>query len=323
MATSLCPGCGEHAINLITMQCTRCGDSYAGMSTAEMSALREMFKAAEQPLRNELLFFVSSNPEEYASGCTCGVAKRRATGQADPKAEHSKKCPAGKHGARFIEHLYYRRNAINARKLDAAGFTREWADKLGTLDEQQAERFVELAIGDVRTRCPECDAPMVPDGEHVVCEPCGVRLIADVTDAAPLGGDPVEVWHCRACDHCYTLRRIELLPTAIVLAGDDHIPIRCFGCGERLEQWSVFRPLSRSVDAKFNFTDGPTPAGPGFTDEDVAFVAGLREKLNRSIDERDDPGVLDEYMRGRFGDPERVSGPDDERARIEDDGEKN
>lgn len=367
MASSLCPGCGEHGLNYITRTCEKCGDRYGDTSKADLMLLQELHKALG-PLRDALALMVAEHFEEYPNGCTCkdGDTKPR------PATGHHDTCPASKNAVRYLEHLFRRkqereaqvrieqrtreqaeaiRKAIRgddveanptpeqleawSKKLDAAGFTSEWADQFGRITTpEQAARFVHYALGgkpeDLRQRCPECNGPMAPDGDaHVVCKPCGVRLVYDVSDAEVPGTRDIEVWHCPTCDQCYTFRRLDIAPRAVVLAGDGAPPTSCFACGGKLRQWSCYRPFV------------PTPAFTGDNiegaiktsmrgleaDEHAELTMDMvreaaaamprdprgpfphlaeaeRDLLGPAAREPDkaDPELLAEYMEGRFGD---------------------
>lgn len=215
MATSddsLCPGCMKPMLNLITGKCEGCGDDFGGLALELVRGLRGLAKKAG-PLRDQLTIAVAVNLARYPSGCTCGGPK------ADPPRPHANDCPAGNHGQRYLEHLV------------------EPAE-----DQKPADALTE---GDVRTRCPECGRALTPAGNNrVECKPCGVSLVKDTTAAIDFAAElrPLEVWHCPACNTCFAFRQIPIA-NAVVLAGDDQVPIRCFGCGGQLEQWSVMRPL--------------------------------------------------------------------------------
>jgi hypothetical protein len=410
MVSSLCPGCGEHAINLITQRCEKCGDKWSGVW--EHLKILQKLHAEMGPLRDALTIMVAENFVEYPRGCTCTE-----TDTTPPGEKHTETCPASKYGERYIEHIYRKQQEREAQaqaeenieahaealrrakpytdddvkfvaelreklhggtdvegevvtltpeqlqamgeKLDAAGFTKEWADNLGKLNPEQQQRFIDYAIEksvlldhvDIRQLCPECGKAMQPDGVHVVCEPCGVRLIADVTDAVAPGEGEVEVWHCPICDQCYTFRRLDLFPDAIVLAGDPVAPTDCFDCGAKLMQWACYRPFSahqafklagRALDgsllprmdgeAKRRFAADPDE--PDLTMDKVRdavkamprdprgpfphLAEAERDLLGPAADpDQTDPELIDEHLRGRFGskgDPEHVSGPEDARV---------
>ena len=206
MVSSLCPGCGSHAVNLITYICYECGDRWAGVWD-HIELLRGMFEEVG-PLRDALLIMVVENQREYPTGCVCG------------NEIHGSTCPASKDGERYLEHLYRR----PAQK-----------------DEEATKDNID---SDVRTHCPECGMQMRLDGGYSVCDPCGVRLVTDVSDASPPGSTDIEVWHCPKCDQCYTFKRLDLFPDAVVLAGDSVAPTTCYRCNGKLEQWACYRPLS-------------------------------------------------------------------------------
>jgi hypothetical protein len=267
----------KHMLNLITGTCEECGDEYDGMNREIVRGLRSLAKKSG-PLRDQLTIAVALDSVKYPSGCTCGRPRL------DPPKPHAVECPAGKRGERYLEHLV-ESSAAPAKPpapkpadafTDAdVAFVAGLRSKLGYGDE------------DVRTECPECGKPLTPAGENrVECVPCGVSLIADVSSAIDFQNEkqPLEVWHCPACDECFAFRQIPIL-NATVLAGDDQVPIACFACGEPLEQWIVTKPF----DPKHG--------------EDVTNL--LMNKATAAAVLRDpddtDPELVDEYMRGRFG----------------------
>jgi hypothetical protein len=72
-----------------------------------------------------------------------------------------------------------------------------------------------------------------------------MSLVKDTTSAIDFASElqPLEVWHCPACNECFTFRQIPIAH-ATVLAGDDKVPVACFNCNGPLEQWSVIRPFT-------------------------------------------------------------------------------
>lgn len=396
MISSLCPGCGEHAINYVTRICEKCGDKWGGV-WAHLKLLQAM--AEERgPLRDALLLTVAEDIATYKTGCTCGENDTTPPGE-----KHKETCPASKYGERYLEHLYRlpkEREAVQKadeymdqqtaairravpfteedvrfvaelraklrgseeeevmlspeeiahldKKLDAAGFTSEWANGLGKLTPEQQERFIDYAIDksilldhvDIRRMCPECGKAMkdADDSDlHVVCEPCGVRLIKDVTDAVAPGEGEVEVWHCPICDNCYTFRRLDLFPDAVVLAGDPVAPTTCFDCGAKLMQWACYRPFSASQAFKLAGRALDGSLLPRMDGEAKRRFAGDPDEPEVPRDDPfyTSPEVRDEYLRGRFGskeihaptkvergptgEPEHVSGPEDARITFGDD----
>lgn len=333
MPSSLCPGCGEHEINLVTKVCGACGDTYEGVGNDTMQLLRSMLKEMG-PLRDALVLMVAEQISDYPKGCICKDGEREKR-----IGVHRDDCPASKHGDRYVEHLYRRRQEREAlqraeahmadqerllekafsdddvefvadlkgklegaglaersleddidahralleedepvltreemsAKLDETGFTSAFVEAQGKFTPKQAERFLDFALDkgtkiediDIRTGCPECGHLMDDDGElHVICRPCGVRLIKDVTDAEPPGTHDVEVWYCDKCDQCYTFRSVKLFPTAVIMAGDDTPPTTCFACNGPLEQWTTYRPLSRDKMLKLMGHDPDREHGP-------------------------------------------------------------
>jgi hypothetical protein len=287
MPSSLCPGCGEHAINLITSTCEKCRDNFQGIDPTELALLRELHGAVG-PLRDALTIMVAENFQDYPRACTCDRKLN------DP---HATDCPAGKNARRYLVHLVQPRQEREAQQrieeqadqqaeairralkdnptaleeFEAAGLTKEWA-----------ESFFASQNPDERTICPECARPMEPDGDkHVVCGPCGLRLVKDVSDAVPPGGRDVEVWHCTACDQCFTFQRLDMLPQAVVLSGDEIPPTSCLACGGKLEQWACYRPFpaeaAMAIMGKRKPEEHqPIPKAP----EQVARVNEIAERFN-------------------------------------------
>lgn len=378
MVSSLCPGCGEHAIGLIDHTCQKCGDKWGGV-WPQIKLLQAMFKEMG-PLRDALAIMVAERIADYPKACTCGDSDTTPPGEA-----HKETCPASKYGERYLEHLYRlpkEREALKkaeeymdqqteairravpftkedvkfvaelreklhgkpdvegevvnltpdqvdamSEKLDAAGFTSEWANQLGHLTPEQQERFIDYAIDksvlldhvDIRTMCPEC-GKFMEDAEdsdlHVVCKPCGVRLIKDVTDAVQPGESEVEVWHCPICDNCYTFRRLDLFPDAVVLAGDPIPPTTCFDCGSKLMQWACYRPFSASQAFKLAGRALDGSLLPGMDKLEKRLFAGDPDEPDYDEDQPTSPAPLSEAGAAvpSAGDPEHVSGP--EKARI-------
>jgi len=263
MPSSLCPACGDHAINLIDHKCGSCGNSFDGIPRSEMELLRAMLSEMG-PLRDALTIEVAQNVSEYATGCVCGEGNK-VPRPARPK--HKKDCPASTHGVRFIEHLYRRKKEREERAaieeseqkqaalLERAFGRQEDVEFIADLREKlhldpacEPEAPVISTSEDIRTECPECGGALAIDGEHAECKPCGLRLFWDVTGAQVPGSREVEVWHCPSCDQCYTFQRLDLFPYAVILAGDEIPPVNCFGCGGRLEQWTTFRPFPRTSE---------------------------------------------------------------------------
>jgi len=244
-------------LNLITGKCEGCGDDFGGMAIELVRGLRDLAKKAG-PLRDQLTIAVAMNVERYPTGCTCGGPKQ------DPPQPHAKNCPAGDHAQRYLDHLVEPKPADESKPADelTEGDVRFVAGL--------RERLRDAAEGDVRSRCPECGRALTPAGQNrVECKPCGVSLVKDTSAAIDFAAElrPLEVWHCPACNTCFAFRQIPIA-NAVVLAGDDQVPIRCFGCGGPLEQWSVMRPLvSDEIESG--------PANPNLKVDSLAAAAVL------------------------------------------------
>jgi RNase P subunit RPR2 len=243
-------------LNLITGTCEACGDDYSGMDREIVRGLRQ-FAQKEGPLRDRLVMKVALDSERYPSGCTCGRPKL------DPPKPHAVECPASKRGERYIVHLVEPETARPAQLSEGdvafvAGLRSKLRAAAGYGDE------------DVRTICPECAGELTPAGDNrVECKPCGVSLIADVSAALDFQAElqPLEVWHCPNCDACFAFRQIPIM-NAIVLAGDDRVPIECFGCGGQLEQWVVMRPLIGKIESGLaELIGNPATAAAAFSGE--------------------------------------------------------
>jgi hypothetical protein len=276
-----------------------------------MKLLRSMH-AEMGPLRDALVYMVAENMGDYPTGCTCLQHEHKRK----PKNGHLDDCPASKHGSRYVEHLYRRRKEREAMQRAEEHLAEQERVLEKAFGQDDVEFVADLKgklekaglTDDVRTRCPECHKKMIEDGVHMVCAPCGVRIIKDVTDAEVPGTNDVEVWHCPACDQCYTFRAVKLFPTAVIMAGDEIPPTTCFACNGALEQWTTYRPIPRDGMLKLM---GRVP--PGAEDDCLPGVGPIESVPVRDDPFHGSPEIEEEYMRGRFGSKgQKVSRPDDD-----------